>query len=107
MTANVKRADGTGIPAGEKTVENRFTFRNSRAALGVGWRAVVDSAPGTSVSLNFGLSMYAISYDLLQTNNITRTLRAQHENWVKSGPTLGIRFHMRDAAVSSALRAPS
>ncbi|HEX9484997.1 MAG TPA: hypothetical protein VF929_10470 [Gemmatimonadaceae bacterium] len=105
MTTDVKRADGTVIPAGEKTVENHFTFHNSRAALGVGWRAVVDSAAGTSVALNFGLSMYAISYDLLQTNNITRTLRAQHENWVESGPTLGIRFHMRDVDVSYAFRA--
>lgn len=104
MSTDVKRADGTLIRAGEKTVENHFTFRNSRAALGVGRRFVVDTATGSVVIVTFGLSMYAISYDLLQTNNITRTLRLQHENWVESGPTFGVRVHTRDVDVSYAFR---
>ena len=89
---DVKRTDGTVIVAGQKTVENHFQFHNTKAALGVGRKWVTDSAAGNSLTVDFGLSMYSINYDLRQTSNITRVTRFQHENWVESGPTFGIRY---------------
>jgi hypothetical protein len=102
---NTTRADGTVISAGDKTVENHFQFRNSKARMGVGHTWGTDSASHGSFSLDFGLAMYAISYDLTQTNNILRTLRTQHENWVESGPTFGMRYRSHDIELSYAFRA--
>ncbi len=102
---STQRADGSIIPAGQKTVENHFQFHNSKAALGVGRKWVTDSAKGTSLTLDFGLSMYSIVYDLKQTNNITRTTRTQRENWVESGPSFGLRYRSHDIEMSYAFRA--
>ena len=99
------RADGTLIPAGDKTVENHFQFRNSKARIGVGRTWGTDSASTGSFAVDFGLAMYAISYDLIQTNNILRSLRTQHENWVESGPTFGMRYRSHDIELSYAFRA--
>ena len=99
------RTDGSVIPAGDKTVENHFQFRNTKARLGVGHSWGTDSASNGSFALNLGLTMYAISYDLAQTNNILRTVRTQHENWVESGPMLGMRYRTRDVELSYAFRA--
>ncbi|CAN5921698.1 hypothetical protein BH11GEM2_BH11GEM2_29110 [soil metagenome] len=99
------RPDGTTIPAGDKTVENHFQFHNTKARLGVGHTWGADTSEHGAFTLNFGLSMYAISYDLTQTNNITRTQRTQHENWVESGPTVGMRFRTHDIELSYAFRA--
>ena len=101
---NVTRADGSVIPAGEKTVENEFRFRNSKARLGLGHAWGADTASRGQFLLDFGLSMYTTSYDLRQTNNITRVLRKQHERWVESGPTLGMRWRTKDIEVSYAFR---
>lgn len=99
------RTDGTVIPAGDKTVENHFQFRNSKARIGVGRTWGTDSASTGSFAVDFGLAMYAISYDLIQTNNILRSLRTQHENWVESGPTFGMRYRSHDIELSYAFRA--
>ena len=102
---DVKRPDGSVIPAGDKTVENHFQFRNSKARLGVGHTWGADTASQSSFSVDFGLAMYSISYDLIQTNNILRTVRTQHENWLESGPTFGMRYRSRDIEFSYAFRA--
>ena len=102
---NTARTDGSVIPAGDKTVENHFQFRNSKARLGVGHTWGADSASRGSFTFDFGLAMYAISYDLIQTNNITRTQRTQHENWVEKGPAFGLRYHTHDIELSYAFRA--
>ena len=99
------RPDGTTIPAGDRTVENHFQFHNTKARLGVGHTWGADSSEHGAFTLNFGLAMYAISYDLTQTNNITRTQRLQHENWVESGPSLGMRYRTHDIELSYAFRA--
>ncbi len=102
-TATV-RADGSIIPAGVKTIENHFTFKNSKARLGVGRSWGLDTASRGSLTLDLGLSVHAISYDLIQTNNILRTTRTQHENWVESGPSFGVRYGSRDIQVSYLFR---
>lgn len=102
---NVTRADGSVIPAGAKTVENEFKFRNSKARLGIGHTWGRDTASRGELALDFGLAMYNISYDLRQTSNITRVTRKQHERWTESGPTFGMRWRTRDVQVSYAFRA--
>ena len=102
---NTTRTDGTVIPAGDKTVENHFQFHNSKARVGVGHTWGQDSASRGSFALDFGLAAYAISYDLIQTNNILRTSRFQHENWVESGPSFGMRYRSHDIELSYAFRA--
>ena len=102
--ADVKRADGSVIPAGAKTVENHFQFRNSKARLGVGHTWGADTSKGT-IAVDLGLAMYSISYDLIQTNNILRTVRSQREHWLESGPTFGVRYRSRDIEISYAFRA--
>ena len=99
------RPDGTTIPAGDKTVENHFQFHNTKARLGVGHTWGADTSQRGAFTVNFGLAMYAISYDLIQTNNITRNQRTQHENWVESGPSLGMRYRTHDIELSYAYRA--
>ena len=98
------RTDGSIIPAGEKTIENHFTFRNSKARIGVGRTWGQDTASHGALTADLGLSVYAISYDLIQTNNILRTTRRQHENWVESGPSFGLRFSSNDITVSYLFR---
>jgi hypothetical protein len=104
MTTNFTRPDGSIIPAGEKTMENHFTFRNGRAAIGGGRRFALDTATGANLTINFGLSARSTTYDLLQTNNMARTLRSQHEHWVEAGPSFGFRMQTRDFDFSYAYR---
>ena len=99
------RPDGSVIPAGDRTVENHFQFRNSKARLGVGHTWGADTASHGSFALDFGLSMYAISYDLRQTSNITRTVRTQQEHWLEKGPTFGMRYRTHDIELAYAYRA--
>lgn len=101
----VTRADGSVIKAGDRTIENHFRFKNSKARLGVGRTWGKDSASKGAVTADFGLAMYAISYDLRQTNNILRTTRNQQENWVESGPTFGLRYRSSDLEISYVFRA--
>jgi hypothetical protein len=73
--------------------------------MGVGRTWTADSAQNGAITVNFGVALYSISYDLTQTNNILRTMRTQHEDWVESGPTFGVRYRSRDIEVSYAFRA--
>lgn len=101
----ITRPDGSILKAGAKTIENHFTFRNSKARLGIGRSFGRDTASRGSLTVDFGLAVHAISYDLIQTNNITRTTRTQHENWVESGPSFGLRYGSHDYQVSYLFRA--
>lgn len=101
---NVTRTNGSVIAAGDKTVENHFRFHNSKARIGIGRMWGADTASHGSFAADFSLAAYSISYDLLQTNNITGAARSQHENWVESGPTIGIRYRSRDFELSYAFR---
>lgn len=102
---NITRADGSVIPAGQKTVENHFQFNNRKARVGVGRTWGADTGSSSSFSVDVGLAAYSISYDLAQTNNITRVTRNQHENWLESGPAFGLRYKTRDIEVSYSFRA--
>lgn len=105
QATDVTRTDGSILPAGQKTVENHFDFRNTKANIGLGHAWGQDTSSKGSLSLNLGIAMYITSYELRQVNNITRTTRNQHERWTESGPTFGLRYRTKDVELSYAFRA--
>ncbi|HWP38720.1 MAG TPA: hypothetical protein VNL18_14335 [Gemmatimonadales bacterium] len=74
--------NGRTIPAGGRTVENRFVFTNSYVRVGV---AREDHRTG----LQLGLQVRSISYRLEQDNLVTDSSRTQRENWMEWTPTWG------------------
>ncbi len=95
---------GTLIPAGARTIENRFNFHNSKARIGAGHVFSVNADSSNTLSLDAGLQVYTIGYGLRQTNNVARTTRQQAERWAELSQSLGIRFTSRDVEVSYAFR---
>jgi hypothetical protein len=83
---------GDMIPAGEKTVENSFSFSNALASVGV--------AQGIGpVELQLGVQVRAYSYHLDQWDNIAETSRRQDEDWMEWTPTWGIRLRLASIEV--------
>ena len=84
------------IPAGGKTTENFFRFRNGILRTGLGQEIPVDTIRGSikSLRLELGLSMRSISYALRQIDHATELERHHRENWIEWTPTwgLGLRF---------------
>jgi len=78
---------GDPILAGEKTVENSFSFSNALASLGV--------AQGVGpVEVQLGVQVRAYNYHLDQWDNIQETSRRQDEDWMEWTPTWGIRLRL-------------
>jgi hypothetical protein len=82
---------GGTIKAGQKTVENDFTFSNAIIRMGVGR----DTPFGTStdpksVGVQFGVAAHVIDYRLRQINNVQKVHRTQNEDWVEWTPSLGL-----------------
>jgi hypothetical protein len=92
--------DGTVIPQGAHTVDNRFRFSNSRINVGFGHEVPGTADSSTMVGLQFGVSMRAINYTLDQTDHVQRTSRSQDESWTEWTPTFAVRVQSRDLVVS-------
>lgn len=76
---------GDVILAGEKTVENSFSFSNALVSLGV--------AQGIGpVELQLGVQVRTYSYHLDQWDNVQETSRRQDEDWMEWTPSWGIRL---------------
>lgn len=86
-------AAGDTIPAGGKTIENRFRFSNALMRIGVG-RAFRLEGDGQSVTLQLGLMTRSIDYRLRQVDNVTLLQRAVRTRWLEYTPTWGfsLRF---------------
>ena len=95
---------GTVLPAGMRTIENRFNFHNSKVRIGAGHAFPVNRDSTNTVLIDGGLAIYTIGYGLRQTNNIARTTRDQAERWAEVTQSLGIRFRSRDFELSYAFR---
>lgn len=95
---------GTVLPAGSRTIENRFNFHSSRARIGSGHAFPVNRDSTNTVMIDGGLAIYTIGYGLRQTNNMARTTREQAERWAEVTQSLGIRFRSRDFELSFAFR---
>jgi hypothetical protein len=80
---DVTAADGSVIPAGAKTVENRFVFSN--ASLNAGIRQAINN-----VAIQLGLRVHAVDYRLRQEDHVQVTSRRQSEEWVEWTPSWGV-----------------
>lgn len=87
---DTETAAGTIIPAGGRTVENRFRFTNFKLRAGTSraFRNEVDSA--VSVILQLGVAVSSYHYRLSQRNNVERTVRNESVGWIEWGPTAGV-----------------
>ena len=85
---------GSTIPAGGKTIENRFRFSNGLFRMGVtqelGRAGTGARAPSTALQL--GVVARAIGYRLAQTDNVQAARRTLRESWVEWTPTWGLSF---------------
>ena len=91
-------AGGGVVRAGDKTVENTFRFNNVRMRIGAGHEFPAEKGTAT-FGLQAGLALHAINYHLDQKNNLTRSSRTQHEDWIEWTPSFGIRVKARDVDI--------
>ncbi|UCG88662.1 MAG: hypothetical protein JSW71_09035 [Gemmatimonadota bacterium] len=85
----VETASGDSIPAGEKTVENEFSFSNALVNLGL-TREIGPAA------LQLGLSLHTYDYHLDQWDHVAEESRRQDEEWVEWVPSWGARVRLGD-----------
>ena len=82
---------GDTIPAGGRTIENRFHFSNALFRLGFGDELDLGrGASGKVAGLQLGLAVRSINYRLAQQDNVSVTSRHQTEHWIEWTPTWGV-----------------
>jgi hypothetical protein len=87
--APVETASGVTIPAGGKTIENRFRFSNALFRMGFSQDMELDH--GTKMAgVQLGLSVHRIDYSMVQDDNVQGTTRRLSEDWVEWTPTWGL-----------------
>lgn len=86
--APLQTVAGTTIPAGGKTVENRFRFSNALLRMGLAQDIPLDET--RDVGLQLGLAVRRIDYSLVQDDNVQATRRRQREDWIEWTPTWGL-----------------
>lgn len=89
---------GDTIPAGGKTIENRFRFSNALLRLGVGRDFALEGV-GNAAGLQLGLMIRNIAYRLRQTDNVGLTRRALRTGWVEYTPTWGLNLRFPDVEI--------
>jgi hypothetical protein len=82
-------AGGTTIPAGGRTIENRFRFSNARLKMGFAQDVPFDEAT-KAIVVRLGLAVHRIDYGLVQDDNVQLTSRRLNEDWVEWTPTWGM-----------------
>ena len=80
---------GDTIPAGGRTVVNRFHFSNAVLRLGVS-RDVALAGLQKAVGLELGLSLRAMHYRLAQHDRVAGTEQPFRTGWVEWSPTWGL-----------------
>ncbi len=71
---------GGTIPAGAKTIENRFRFANGVVRAGLSREFKLDM-PGSSALMQFGIQLRSINYHLDQYSHVLAAGREQREGW--------------------------
>ncbi|HEX9892430.1 MAG TPA: hypothetical protein VGA78_00840 [Gemmatimonadales bacterium] len=87
--APITTSRGSTIPAGGKTIENRFRFSNALLRLGFAQDMAFDEAT-KAVGLQLGLAVHRIDYSLVQDDNVQVRTRRQNEDWIEWTPTWGL-----------------
>lgn len=87
---------GFFLPNGAKTVDNRFEFTNVLVRGGAAWRH--DRA-----TLQAGLQLRSISYELKQHDLVESERRIQEESWMEWTPSLGASLDLQGAQLHYSL----
>jgi hypothetical protein len=87
-TATATAAGGT-IPAGDRTIENDFSFQNAILRVGL-------SHDVARATIQAGLEARSYDYSLDQKDHVTGTFRDQKEHWMEWTPTLGATLRFSD-----------
>jgi hypothetical protein len=77
-----KLPSGAELQPGDKTVDNRFTFRNTSIGLGV-------QREGERFGFQLGLRLRTVSYSLEQQNFLAERTRDTDESWMEWAPSWG------------------
>lgn len=90
---DLQTAAGQTILSGGKTTENRFTFSNAIARLGVAQDFALDGFT-SPLRLQAGVAAHTIRYWLHAEDHVQLTTRQQQEHWLEWTPTWGasLRF---------------
>lgn len=83
----VELPSGARLEPGDKTVDNRFTFRNMRIALGL-------DRDGKRFGFQLGLGVRQISYRLEQQHFLAEVERRTKESWAEWSPSWGVVWHL-------------
>jgi hypothetical protein len=83
-------AGGGTLHAGERTVDNRFTFSNFHLRAGFGYDFMMGQDSVSMWGIQYGIGAYSIRYRLRQANHVQGTEQVRDEGWVEWTPTLGL-----------------
>jgi hypothetical protein len=101
----IETDDGTAVPAGGKTIENRFRFSNIKARVGLSRVVDMSTNSTTSLRVQFGLVVMTNSYSLRHQDNVALTRRDRQFSWTEWGPTFGFGLRIRRIEASYAFQA--
>ena len=93
----IVRPDGSTIPIGGATVDNRFRFTNATLRLGLEQQV----RPATFA---LGLELNSVNYTLRQADLVARTNRSQSEHWIEWTPTIGASIEFEELTLRYAGR---
>lgn len=86
---------GTTVRAGERTVDNRFTFSNVHLRAGAAHEFAVSRDSSSAWNIQYGLGMYSINYRLRQDDHVQQTSRVADHSWTEWTPTIGLGLRTR------------
>ncbi|MGH7538220.1 MAG: hypothetical protein ACREMF_06275 [Gemmatimonadales bacterium] len=96
--APVVTTRGDTIPAGARTIENRFRFSNAVLRLGVS-RETAFTDLKKAFGFQLGLAVRAIRYRLVQHDRVAAAEQRLRERWVEWTPTWGLSLRFPELEV--------
>lgn len=96
--APIEAVGGDTIPAGGKTIENRFRFSNALFRMGLNQELELGGWAKTA-ALQLGLVVRSNRYRLEQFDNVQVSGRNQEEAWVEWTPTWGLALRFPELEV--------
>ena len=88
-------AGGGVLHAGERTVDNRFTFSNFHLRFGASHDFAVSRDSTSMWTVQYGLGAYAIRYRLRQDDHVQGTNRIDDRTWTEWTPSIGLSRRTR------------
>jgi hypothetical protein len=104
--AAVPTNGGGTIPAGGRTIENRFRFANGVLRAGLS-REFELEMPESSARMQFGVQLRSINYHLAQFSHVLNSGRSQNENWAEWTYAWGTSVSLPEVEIHYRLRMTS